>query len=75
MTSSHNSITGSLYINYLSIYETDSLKLRFRHVPSYGNGVIRRFMNNTLEMKKLAAGDFKDILQGRFVTSCADVHC
>jgi len=75
MTSSHNSITGSLYINYLSIYETDSLKLRFRHVPSYGNGVIRRFTNNTSEMKKLAARDFEDILQGRFVTSCADVHC
>ncbi|KAG2744922.1 hypothetical protein P692DRAFT_20877483 [Suillus brevipes Sb2] len=36
---------------------------RFRQVPSYGNGVIRRFANNTSEMKKLATWDFENILQ------------
>ncbi|KAG1807523.1 uncharacterized protein BJ212DRAFT_1282050 [Suillus subaureus] len=39
------------------------IKYRFRHIPSYGNGVICKFVNNTLEMKKLAAWDFEDILQ------------
>ncbi|KAG1819321.1 uncharacterized protein BJ212DRAFT_1268533 [Suillus subaureus] len=39
------------------------IKYRFRHIPSYGNGVIRKFANNTSEMKKLAARDFEDILQ------------
>ncbi|KAG2743859.1 hypothetical protein P692DRAFT_20878151 [Suillus brevipes Sb2] len=31
------------------------LDSRFRQIPSYGNGVIRRFANNTSEMKRLAA--------------------
>jgi hypothetical protein len=71
--SSRNSITGSLDVACLFIYETDGFKLRFRHVPSYGNGVIRRFTNNTSEMKKLAARDFEDILQDRLVIYSADV--
>jgi hypothetical protein len=36
---------------------------RFRQIPSYGNGIIRKFANNTSEMKRLAARDFEDILQ------------
>ncbi|KAG2052970.1 hypothetical protein BDR06DRAFT_886839 [Suillus hirtellus] len=36
---------------------------RFRQVPTFGNGVICKFMNNTSKMKRLAAQDFKDILQ------------
>ncbi|KAG2737185.1 hypothetical protein P692DRAFT_201670522, partial [Suillus brevipes Sb2] len=39
------------------------LDSRFRQVPTFGNGVIRMFSNNTSEMKKLAARDFEDILQ------------
>ncbi|KIK33685.1 hypothetical protein CY34DRAFT_18219 [Suillus luteus UH-Slu-Lm8-n1] len=39
------------------------LDTRFRQVPTFGNGVIRMFANNTSEMKKLAAHDFEDILQ------------
>ncbi|KIK36572.1 hypothetical protein CY34DRAFT_94132 [Suillus luteus UH-Slu-Lm8-n1] len=35
----------------------------FRQVLTFGNGVIRRFMNNTSEMKRLAARDFENILQ------------
>ncbi|KIK36998.1 hypothetical protein CY34DRAFT_16002 [Suillus luteus UH-Slu-Lm8-n1] len=36
---------------------------RFRQVPTFGNGIIRKFSNNTSEMKRLAARDFEDILQ------------
>ncbi|KIK31508.1 hypothetical protein CY34DRAFT_33015, partial [Suillus luteus UH-Slu-Lm8-n1] len=39
------------------------LDSRFRCIPSYGNGVIRKFANNTSEMKRLAARDFEDMLQ------------
>ncbi|KAG2751869.1 hypothetical protein P692DRAFT_201683986, partial [Suillus brevipes Sb2] len=39
------------------------LDMRFRLVPAFGNGVIRKFSNNTSEMKRLAARDFEDILQ------------
>ncbi|KIK32237.1 hypothetical protein CY34DRAFT_47013, partial [Suillus luteus UH-Slu-Lm8-n1] len=46
-------------------YLVACLDSRFRQVPSYGNGVIRKFANNTSEMKKLAARDFEDILQVR----------
>ncbi|KAG2063049.1 hypothetical protein BDR04DRAFT_992018, partial [Suillus decipiens] len=35
----------------------------FRHIPSYGNSIICKFANNTSEMKRLTARDFKDILQ------------
>ncbi|KIK32956.1 hypothetical protein CY34DRAFT_813946 [Suillus luteus UH-Slu-Lm8-n1] len=40
-----------------------TLDSRFRQVPTFGNGVIRKFANNTSEMKRLAARDFEDILQ------------
>ncbi|KAG1782298.1 hypothetical protein EV702DRAFT_373552 [Suillus placidus] len=40
-----------------------TLDNRFRQVLTFGNGVIRRFANNTSEMKRLAARDFEDILQ------------
>lgn len=36
---------------------------RFRHIPTFGTGTIRRFSDNVSEMKKLAARDFEDILQ------------
>ena len=36
---------------------------RFRDVPTFGRGTIRRFANNVSEMKKLAGRDFEDILQ------------
>ena len=37
--------------------------LRFRDVPTFGRGTIRRFANNVSEMKKLAGRDFENILQ------------
>ncbi|KAG2058142.1 hypothetical protein BDR06DRAFT_876717 [Suillus hirtellus] len=48
-----------------------TLDNRFRQVPTFGNGVIRRFVNNTSEMKRLAVRDFKDILQVFFSV----IHC
>ncbi|KAG2337979.1 hypothetical protein BDR05DRAFT_1004601 [Suillus weaverae] len=39
------------------------LDRRFREVPMFGNSTIRKFSDNTSEMKHLAAHDFKDILQ------------
>jgi len=67
------STTGTLY-TLSSVYETDNIQLRFRHIPSYGNGVIRKFADNTSEMKKLAARDFENILQVRLVATCVDVQ-
>jgi hypothetical protein len=42
---------------------SDGTENIFHHVLSYGNGVIRKFSNNTSEMKRLAARDFEDVLQ------------
>ncbi|KAJ3548000.1 hypothetical protein NMY22_g1435 [Coprinellus aureogranulatus] len=39
------------------------LDRRFRQIPTFGTDTIRRFAENTSEMKKLAARDFEDILQ------------
>jgi hypothetical protein len=47
-------------------FHTSQSHVRFRQVPTYGSGVIRRFANNTSEMKRLAARDFEDILQVNF---------
>lgn len=38
---------------------------RYRHVPSFGRGTIRRFGSNASGMKKLAARDYEDLLQVR----------
>ncbi|KAJ7144084.1 hypothetical protein C8R44DRAFT_554545, partial [Mycena epipterygia] len=36
---------------------------RYRMVPTLGHSTIRRFVNNTSAMKKLAARNYKDLLQ------------
>jgi len=36
---------------------------RYRHIPTFGRGTIRRFHANASAMKKLAARDFEDLLQ------------
>ena len=36
---------------------------RYRQIPPFGQGTIRKFSSNTSEMKKMAARDFEDILQ------------
>ncbi|RXW12625.1 hypothetical protein EST38_g13228 [Candolleomyces aberdarensis] len=40
------------------------LDARFRWISTFGGDTIRNFSNNTSEMKKLAARDYEDILQG-----------
>ncbi|THG96656.1 hypothetical protein EW026_g5211 [Hermanssonia centrifuga] len=40
-----------------------SLNTRYRLVPTFGRGTIRRFVKNTSAMKKLAARDWEDMLQ------------
>lgn len=37
--------------------------IRYRKVPTFGRGTIRRFDGNASAMKKLAARDFEDLLQ------------
>ena len=39
------------------------LNRRYRQVPPFGNGTIRRFKGNPSAMRKLAARDFEDLLQ------------
>uniref|UniRef100_A0A8H7Y0B5 Uncharacterized protein n=1 Tax=Psilocybe cubensis TaxID=181762 RepID=A0A8H7Y0B5_PSICU len=39
------------------------LDRRYRQVSTFGNGTIRNFAENSLEIKKLAAHDFEDLLQ------------
>jgi hypothetical protein len=41
------------------------LNKRYRQVPPFGRGVIRRFTGNPSAMRKLAARDFEDLLQVR----------
>jgi hypothetical protein len=42
--------------------------IRFRLVPTFGRGTIRRFSTNASEMKKLAARNYEDLLQvGAFI--------
>ena len=39
------------------------LNYRYRRVPIFGRGTIRRFHKNASAMKRLAARDFEDLLQ------------
>lgn len=41
--------------------------LRYRAIPTFGTGTIRRFKNNVTETKQLAARDYEDLLQVRVV--------
>ncbi|KAL0059921.1 hypothetical protein AAF712_013268, partial [Marasmius tenuissimus] len=41
----------------------DVLNERFRRVPTFDNGTIRRFVNNVTLMKKFAFRDFEDVIQ------------
>lgn len=40
---------------------------RFRKVPTYGNGTIRRFTTNVSDLKQMAARMYEDVLQVRFI--------
>jgi hypothetical protein len=48
---------------------------RYRLVPTFGLGVIRKFSANASEMKKLAAHDYENLLQVKTsVTFLVDMH-
>lgn len=40
--------------------------IRFRQIPTFGQGTIRRFYNNVSERINLAARNYEDILQVNF---------
>ncbi|KAJ3848279.1 hypothetical protein EV368DRAFT_68415 [Lentinula lateritia] len=50
------------------------LNQRFRSVPTFGCGTIRRFVNNVSELKKLAACDYEDLLQS-FEVATIELGC
>ena len=41
----------------------NELDHRYRMVPTFSSNTIRKFTSNTLEMKRMAACDFEDVLQ------------
>jgi hypothetical protein len=47
---------------------------RFHLVPGFGNSIIRHFASNASEMKKLAARDFEDLLQGKYFLTVFSSH-
>jgi hypothetical protein len=59
MAWSHVSTTGLLHIGFLHNSNLIVIKYRFQHIPSYGNGVIRKFANNTSEMKNSQHGTLR----------------
>jgi hypothetical protein len=55
---------GTFFLSTLSISAILTCYFsRYRRVPTFGRGTIRRFCNNAASMKKLAARDFEDLLQ------------
>ncbi len=48
--------------------------VRFRMIPTFGRGTIRRFKNNVSDLKNFAARDYEDILQVRSLScQCSSV--
>lgn len=48
-----------------SLGKLNDFNARFRDIPSFGRGTIRKFCNNVAAMIKFAARDFEDVLQVR----------
>ncbi|KIJ23071.1 hypothetical protein M422DRAFT_276426 [Sphaerobolus stellatus SS14] len=63
------SVWKAFFIHLLRILYTggnsvvQEMDERFRKVPAFGRGTIRRFTGNVSELKKLAARNYEDILQ------------
>ena len=58
-----NRIYTKLTCSYICLF-------RYRDVPTFGSGTIRKFSTNVSAMKKLAARDFEDILQVSLCIIC-----
>ena len=62
-----------LFIHLICILSTtevgdtlvNELDRRYRMIPTFSSDTIRRFTSNTLEMKRMAAHNFEDVLQVR----------
>ena len=52
-----------LYMTILLGDDQLSIVHRYRQISTFGTGTIRKFSQNSSEMKKLAARDFEDLLQ------------
>ena len=65
------SVTCASCQAFFSIFD---LTTRFRLVPTFGHGTIRRFSANASEMKKLAARNFEDMLQVYWYLCPCDTH-
>lgn len=55
-----------VYTTHLAYYSSTP-PCRYRQISTFGSGTIRKFSQNSSEMKKLAARDFEDLLQVRLV--------
>ena len=49
--------------NFDNLVQLELIMSRYRRIPTFGRGTIRRFHENASAMKKLAARDFEDLLQ------------
>ena len=56
-------ITGKLPDWFVALFDWIIYIYRYRRVPTFGRGTIRQFHKNASAMKRLAAQDFKDLLQ------------
>lgn len=50
------------YVPLKSISLLLTLSARFRQIPSFGRGTVRRFCSNASEMKKLAGHNYDNLL-------------
>ncbi|KAJ8593117.1 hypothetical protein M405DRAFT_714071, partial [Rhizopogon salebrosus TDB-379] len=57
-------LTGGKFSNSVpALRVVDTNCYRYRNVPTFGRGTIRRFHKNASAMKKLAGRDFEDLSQ------------
>jgi hypothetical protein len=63
------SLINELDLRYIVFHITSAvfelISQRFRNVPTFGKGTIRKFTSNASAMKRFAAHDFEDLLQVR----------
>ncbi|KIM56162.1 hypothetical protein SCLCIDRAFT_29860 [Scleroderma citrinum Foug A] len=63
------SVWKAIFMHLLHILDSfkhgklHEINRRYRQVPSFGRDTIRRFSRNSLEMKRMAAHNFEDLLQ------------
>jgi len=58
--------TLGVYLPFADGFQTNDIP-RYRQISSFGRDTIRRFNGNVSAMKKLAARDWEDLLQVRYI--------